>query len=259
MNTHTVLTEKSGAILTVTLNRPEMRNAFNEDLIARLTEVFSQEARDDSIRVVLLKGAGKVFCAGGDLQWLKKSVTFTREQNYEDARRFLLLLETINDLPKPVVGRIHGAALAGGMGLVACCDYVVASKESLFGFTEVQIGLVPAVIGPFVVTKIGQSHARSLFLSGEKITAGRAYEIGLVHQVVETEADLEGAVSKLTEALLTASPRALRTAKSFLQELKGKALKDQYVLAAHTLADIRVTGEAQEGIRAFLERRKPNW
>ena len=259
MTYKTIIVDSQGAMLHVTLNRPEMRNAFNEDLITELTKVFSEEARDDSVRVVLLKGAGKVFCSGGDLQWLKKSVTFTREQNYEDARRFLLLLETINDLPKPVVGRIHGAALAGGMGLVVCCDYVIASKETLFGFTEVQIGLVPAVIGPFVVTKIGQSHARSLFLSGEKITAARACEIALIHQVVESEADLDPAVAKLTGALLAASPRALRTAKSFLQELKGKPLKDQYVLAAHTLADIRVTGEAQEGIRAFLERRKPNW
>lgn len=259
MNYQTIITESQDHTLTITLNRPDVRNAFNEELIAELAQVCSREAADDDIRLVFIKGAGKVFSAGGDLQWMKQSASRTRDENRDDALKLGQMLDSLNRLNKPVVGLVHGAALGGGMGLVSVCDYVMASKDTLFGLTEARLGLIPAVIGPFVINKIGESHARALFLTAEMISAERAYQIGLVHQIVESAKDFAEAGTNMQKIFFSLSPQALRTAKKFIFDLKKKPDSDKIKFAAQTLADLRVTEEAQEGIRAFLEKRKPKW
>jgi len=259
MSYQTILTEKKDKSLFVTLNRPEVRNAFNDEVIHELASAFQNEATDETIRLVVLKGEGKVFSAGGDLEWMKKSAQYTREQNIHDTTQLSKLLETINTLPKPVIGQVHGAALGGGMGLVSVCDLVVASKETVFGFTETKLGLIPAVIGPYVVPKIGESMARALFLTAERFGASRAYEMGLIHQIADTQEQLSQASEKVIKNVLTSAPKAIAIAKNFLSTIKGKTLPEQNSLAAQTLADIRASEEGQEGIAAFLEKRKANW
>lgn len=255
----TILTKLQDRVLTITLNRPEVRNAFNEELIAELTSVFRNEAADPGVKVVVLKGAGAVFSAGGDLKWMEKSASFTKKQNQADAGKLSTLLKLMNRCPKPVVGQVHGAALGGGMGLVAVCDIVVASVGTLFGFTEVKLGLIPAVIGPFVLDKIGPSQARATFLTGERLEAQRAYELGLVHRLVPTADELDPVCAGIVKNLLENSPNALKIAKVFIEEIRTKHLKDKYNYSSKILADLRASPEAKEGIRAFLEKRKPHW
>lgn len=259
MGYSTLLVDYQGRALVVTLNRPDVRNAFNDEVIAELTQVCAKEAQDEDVRVVVLKGAGKTFSAGGDLQWMKKSGSLTRDQNYEDARKLSILLDHLNRLHKPVIASVQGAALGGGMGLVSVCDYVIAAKDAQFGFTEARLGLIPATIGPFVMAKIGRSFSRAFFLSAEIFNAQRAYEIGLVHRLAENNEALEAVTNEVVQAMLSLSPNALKVAKTFIQEVQNKTGMDQNLFASRTLADLRATPEAQEGINAFLEKRKPNW
>lgn len=254
----TLITNKKESILTISLNRPEVRNAFNDELIFELSTIFSKEALEKDIRLVIIKGEGKVFSAGGDLNWMKKAATYTREKNIQDALTLSQLLETMNTLPKPLIGQVHGAVLGGGMGLVSVCDYVIATDDTKFGFSEVKLGLIPAVIGPFVIKKIGYSQTRAYFLSGEQFDAKRAYELGLVHQIVKAS-ELDEATQKCCLNFLSNSPNALKVAKEFIQKLCNNQLKDKDLLSAQTLADLRSSPEGQEGIKAFLEKRKPKW
>ncbi len=250
-------------ILEIALNRPEIRNAFNEKMIEELSRVFRNEAMDPKVRAVVLKGNGSVFCAGGDLNWMRKSIELTLEGNLEDTLTLTRMFETMNEFPKPLVGVIHGAAIGGGVGLVSVCDIVLAEKETVFSLSEVRLGVVPACIGPFVTSKIGASRARALFISAERFKAEKAKEAGLVHEVFGTRAELDAHLKSLLGNLLECGPNAMAVAKQLVLDLtwpeKRARIPDCIEHVARTLAELRVRPEAQEGVTAFLEKRKPGW
>jgi methylglutaconyl-CoA hydratase len=254
----TLTIRTDGDVEHVTLNRPEVRNAFNPALIAELTDWARGVDGRPNLRVAVLSGAGKVFSAGADLAWMAETATYTREQNVEDARRMATMFQALDTLPIPLVGRIHGAALGGGSGLVAVCDVVVADDHTTFGFTEVKLGLLPGVISPYALAKIGRSAARELFLTGARFPAARAREIGLIHAV--TTADrLDPTVADYVRELVAAGPEAVRAAKQMIRRvwtLSGDQVRD---VTADAIADRRVSDEGREGIRAFLEKRAPSW
>jgi methylglutaconyl-CoA hydratase len=239
--------ERDGEILRITLARPERRNAFDAELIAELTEAFG-DAGD--ARIVLLAGEGSSFSAGADVEWMRASVELDYEDNVRDARRLQDMLEAIDGCAAPVVARVQGHALGGGCGLVACCDIVVAEPSALFAFSEVKLGIVPAVISPFALTKIGSSAARRWFVTGERFTADVALRIGLIHEVAD---DLDAAVDNILAELLSAGPNAARAAKE-LARAPGSAEE-----TAHRIATHRTSAEGQEGLHAFLDKRKPDW
>lgn len=247
-----------GPVTTVTLNRPEVRNAFNEELIAELTGWARGVPADGSIRLVILQGAGPVFCAGADLHWMSKMAGYSREENLTDARLAAALYYALDSLPVPLVGRIHGAALGGGAGLAAVCDVVVSTDDTMFGFTEVTLGIVPAMISPYVVRKIGLSNARALCLSGARFTAARAKEIGLAHAVVGA-ADLDRAVADQVELFKKAAPSAIANTKQLLADVNGRRPADVLSLTVDRIANQRVSPEGQEGLRAFLDKRPAAW
>jgi methylglutaconyl-CoA hydratase len=247
-----------GAVAKVTLNRPDVRNAFNDALIQELTAWAESVHPGGPLRAAVLSGAGKVFCAGADLTWMAKTITYSHEENIRDSRALARMLESLNRLPIPLIARVHGAALGGGIGLAAVCDIVVAAEDAIFGFTEVKLGIVPAVISPFAIAKIGESAARELFLTGARFTAARAREIGLVHTVVDA-ADLDRAVSKHLNDLASSGPRAVAAAKALIASVVSS---DADAAAEHSIEAIarqRVSAEGQEGMRAFLEKRTPAW
>ncbi|MBM3819998.1 MAG: hypothetical protein FJW14_13410 [Acidimicrobiia bacterium] len=253
-----LLTRRDGAVEYVTLNRPEVRNAFNEPLIAALRTWADAVAGDRSVRVAVLAGAGTTFCAGADLEWMSKLSACTRDENVRDATAAAGMFGALDRLPVPVIGRIHGAALGGGAGLAAVCDVVVADEHAQFGFTEVKLGILPSMISPFVLAKIGQSAARELFLTGMRVDAARAREIGLVHAVVAADA-LDATVSQYVQEFLSAGPEAIATAKELIRKVAGRAPQDVLQLTAETLAARRASAEGREGMKAFFEKRKPTW
>jgi methylglutaconyl-CoA hydratase len=242
----------------LTLNRPDVRNAFNERVIEELTRWATEVAGDDEVRAAVLAGAGKVFCAGADLTWMSRMMSYTHDENVEDASAMARMYASLDHLPIALVGRVHGAALGGGAGLAAVCDIVVADEQAVFGFTEVKLGIVPAVISPYVLTKLGMSPARELFLTGMRFSAARAKEIGLVHAVVP-ERELDATVTTYVNELLTAAPGAIATAKELLRKVWGRPVQDTIGLTAEAIAARRVSQEGQEGMKAFLEKRKPKW
>jgi len=247
-------------VLTIELNREDVRNAFNEVLIDELLNLFLAIENKKEIRIVVLKGTGKIFCAGGDLNWRKRSITLTGEENIADTKKLTKMFDTLNSSSKPLIGLVHGAAIGGGVGLVSVCDYVIAEKNTVFSLSEVKLGIIPACIGPFVLAKIGESHARALFLSAERFDAKKAKEIGLIHEIVENLEELETAGKKLVSNLLQCGPNAIKAAKQLIQGLKQNIdHQSKLDFAATILANLRVTEEGQEGIKAFLEKRKPNW
>jgi methylglutaconyl-CoA hydratase len=256
-----LLTDRDGPVEYLTLNRPEVRNAFNEQVIAELTAwagATRQAAAQKDVRVVVLSGAGKTFCAGADVTWMSRTVDFTQEENLRDALAMSQMFGALDGLPLPLVGRIHGAALGGGAGLAAVCDIVVAEESALFGFTEVKLGILPAVISPFVLAKIGRSAARELFLTGARFTAARAQAIGLVHAVVPAT-ELDATVQRYVQELLTAGPEAIAAAKALIPQVWGQPADAAMSLTAAAIAARRVSSEGQEGLRAFLEKRTPSW
>jgi methylglutaconyl-CoA hydratase len=255
----TIKTDRKGAVLDLRLFRPQVKNAFNPELIRELRQAVQSAEADASLRLIVLRGEGGTFCSGGDLNWMKSSLSFTPAENLRDAEDLYALFEALDRCRLPVVGVVEGFALGGGVGLVSVCDYVLAQRGAQFSLSEVRVGLVPACIGPFVLRKIGPSHARALFLASERFDADRALAIGLVHEVAPDAAALDKALSRLTESLLAASPNALAVAKDFLRSLGRLPPEAQGDLAVKTLAGIRVTPQAQEGLRAFLEKRKPDW
>jgi methylglutaconyl-CoA hydratase len=249
---------REGPVVRLTLNRPEVRNAFNDALVARLHEwARDADARRDA-RVAVLSGSGPVFCAGADLAWMSGMMAYGREENVRDARALFDMLDALDRLDLPLVGRVQGAALGGGVGLAAVCDVVVAAEDAVFGFTEVRLGIVPAVISPFVLAKIGGSAARELFLTGARFPAARAREIGLVHAVTPP-GELDATVDTYVKALLSSGPAAVRTAKQLVREVVGRPPKEVAAMVAATMAALRTSPEGQEGMRAFLERRRPAW
>jgi methylglutaconyl-CoA hydratase len=249
--------QRTGGVDRLTLNRPDVRNAFNEDLIAELS-AWAKSVDPAATRVAVLQGAGKVFCAGADLAWMSKMIAYSHEENVRDARAMAQMFDALNTLPIPLVGRVHGAALGGGAGLAAVCDIVVAAQDAWFGFTEAKLGILPAVISPYVVAKIGQSAARELFLTAARFPAARAREIGLVHAVVPAS-DLDAAIDHYVQELLSSGPEAVAAAKSLVARVSGRPLSHLMDVTAETIARHRASAEGQEGMRAFLEKRKPSW
>lgn len=259
MTYNTLIVEKKDGILRITLNRPEVRNAFNAELIADLVKAFTKEASALDVRVVILKGAGEFFCAGGDIKWMKENFNHSRDQNFEDARRLSLMFQVINETSRPVIAGVFGGVMGGGLGLIGSADYVIASEETFFSFSEARLGLIPATIGPFVMAKIGESNTRALFLTAERFTAERALQAGLIHRIVKSKEEIDPVVEKLAGEIIQCSPQALHVAKKFIRDLKTKSPVEGQILAAQTFANLCTTNEAQEGLAAFLEKRKPDW
>lgn len=254
----TVLVDRDDrGVATVTLDRPEVRNAFDDRVIARLQTVAGELGADEAVRVVVLTGAGEVFSAGGDMNWMRSMREYSYEENVADSRRMDRMFRTWWDFPKPVVGRVNGHAFGGGAGLVAVCDIAVAADTASFGFTEVLVGLAPAVISPYVVRKIGRSAARALFVTGERFDATRALHIGLVHEVAAPAA-LDDSVAAMVDRCLRAGPAAVAMAKR-LPDLALRPLEEAATDTIETIARLRVGKEGQEGLSAFLERRRPAW
>jgi methylglutaconyl-CoA hydratase len=245
-------------VTTVALNRPDVRNAFNEEMIAELTGFAESVPSDGSVRAVVLRGNGPVFSAGADVQWMSKMLGYSREENLADAQKAAQMLLALDRIPVPLIGRVHGAALGGGSGLAAVCDVVVAAENAVFGFTEVVLGILPAMISPYVVRKIGISAARELCLTGARFSAARAKEIGLVHTVVP-ESELDSAVDAQVELFSKAAPSAIAATKRLLTEVHGRRPADVLSLTIDYIANQRVSPEGQEGLRAFLEKRPAAW
>ncbi len=251
------ITIQHGPVTTVTLNRPDVRNAFNEDLIAELT-AWAKSVVPGDTRVAILQGAGKAFCAGADVNWMSKMVGYSRDENLEDAERAAAMFNALDRLPVPLIGRIHGAALGGGSGLAAVCDVVVAADDAVFGFTEVVLGILPAMISPYVLRKIGLTAARELCLNGARFDAARAQAIGLATNVVPI-AGLDAEVERHVQLFMKAAPGAVARAKALLRQVHGRLPEDVIGLTTAAIADQRVSAEGQEGLRAFLEKRLAAW
>ena len=238
--------EQDGQVLRVTLARPERRNAFDAELISELTEAFADVG---DARAVVLAGEGESFCAGADIEWQRSAIDLSFDENVEDALRLYRMCEAVDRCPAPVIARVHGYALGGGSGLVACADIAIAAPDATFGFSEVKLGIIPAVISPFVLPRLG-AHARRYFMTGERFDAATAVRIGLVEEVA---ADLDDAVDRLLSELLSSGPEAVHEAKQLLRE------RPEGVETAQIAARLRAGAEGQEGLRAFLERRPPSW
>ena len=256
----TVLTEIDGrGVARIVLNRPEVRNAMNAALIRDLTEAVETVGADESVRVVVLTGQGRGFCAGADLAWMRETADYSAEANYADSDRLGRMLNRLNTLSKPVIGLINGHAFGGGLGLVACCDIAVADCAAKFSLSEVRLGLTPATISPYVVRRIGQGHARRYFLTAEVFDAARAEEIGLVHRVAEPDA-LEASGREFVDLLLLGGPKAQAISKDLVLRVSDRAVDGDLIdWTSRLIADIRATDEGREGASAFLERRRPAW
>ena len=250
---------RDGQVAYVMLNRPEVRNAFNETSIAELTAAFGELAVDDRVRVIVLGAHGVAFCAGADLNWMKQMAAYGHDDNLADASLLAQMLKTIYFCPKPVIARVQGDCYAGGMGLIAACDIVVSVADAQFCLSEVKLGLIPATISPYVIKAMGEQAARRYFLTAERFDARQAERIGLVHQAVAAER-LDATVAELVKALLSASPNAVREAKRLVREIAGAPITDALIRdTAERIAQVRASDEGREGVRAFLEKRKPGW
>lgn len=254
----TITIERCGPVSWLTMSRPEKHNAFNPDLIAELREAFLREGADPEVRVIVLAGEGASFSAGADLEWMKDQGEASEEENVRSARQMADLFRTIDRCPKPVVARVQGAALGGGSGLVCSVDIAVAGPKALFGFTEVRLGLLAAVISPFVERRLGYSQTRAKLVSGERFRAEEAYRIGMVH-VLAGENDLDEAVDKVVHELLQGSPQAQAASKKLLAEITDLPYEQQLLPTAQAIASARASDDGREGLSAFLEKRKPIW
>jgi len=252
-------TKREGPIEYLTLHRPDVRNAFNEQTIEEIAKwAAGMRQRSGDVRGVVLGGAGPVFCAGADVSWMSKMIHYTEEENLRDAMAMSGMFEALDELPVPLIGRVQGAALGGGAGLAAVCDIVVADERAVFGFTEVKLGILPAVISPFVLAKIGRSAARELCLTGARFSAARAREIGLVHAVVAAD-ELDARVAQYVREVLTSGPEGVAAAKALIPKVWSRSAREAMPVAASAIAARRVSAEGQEGMRAFLDKRKPSW
>ena len=247
-----------GPVATVALARPEARNALNAALMAEITGCFEELADDESVRVVVLTGEGPVFCAGADIGYMHDTAGFSYDENLEDARRLAGMFRSVDELPKPVVAKVRGAAIGGGAGLVAAADVAVAEEGTQFAFSEVRLGIAPATIAPFVVRKVGLSRTRALFLTGERFDAEEAREFGLVHETV-LERDLESTVEHVVSQLLQGGPAAQAAIKALLRQVEATEPMEALGLMTGLIAELRTGEEGQEGLGAFLEKREPGW
>jgi len=265
MKTYTRLKlELESPVSRLTLDRPDVRNAFDDRLIGELLDALgelraAQEAAPDQApRAVVLTGAGQTFCAGADMNWMRRSITYTRDENEADATRMAAMLRELDELPIPTIARVNGAALGGGMGLLACCDIVVSVDTAQFGFTEARLGIAPAVISTFVLPKIGVAAARRYFLTAEIFGPAEAKTMGLVHEVAPA-GELDQAVDRFVTALKGNGPRAVSAAKQIIRESLGRTRKESIESTVHVIAALRASPEGQEGLGAFLEKRAPSW
>jgi len=259
MTYQTLAIQHAPQVATIVLNRPEVRNAFNETMIAEITHAFAELGSNAEVRAIVLAASGAAFCAGGDLNWMKAMAGYTPEQNRADAALLATMLRTIYQCPKPVIAKVQGDCYAGGLGLAAACDIVAAVETAQFCLSEVKIGLIPATISPYVIKAIGESAARRYFITAERFSAETGQKLGLVHEVATAE-KLDESVALLLKALLAASPNAVTEAKRLVRAVAGQPLTE--VLIADTveeIAKIRASAEGREGVRAFLEKRKPSW
>ena len=246
-------------VATVVLNRPEVRNAFNDELIAELSEVFTRLGDDARVRAIVLAANGPAFCAGADLNWMRRMADYTREENLADAAKLAFMLRTLYECPKPTIARVQGDVYAGGMGLVACCDMAVSVDTANYCLSEVKLGLIPATIGPYVIRAMGPRASHRYFLTAERFNAQEALRIGFVHEVVGAD-QLDTKVGEMVAALVAASPNAIKECKKLVQYVADRDITR--LLIDHTvkaIADIRASAEGKEGVQSFLNKRKPNW
>jgi len=257
--TSPLLITRHGHIARVTLNRPDVRNAFNAELIAELTGAFTTLGQDAGLRAIVLAAEGKAFCAGADLNWMKAMAGYSWEENHADASRLADMLWAIYACPVPVIARVQGDVYAGGVGLVACADIVVAVDSAGFCLSEAKLGLLPATIGPYVVKALGEQASRRYFVTAERFSAAQAHRLGLVHEVVAAEA-LDAQVDELTAALTANGPAAVRACKQLVKDVASReitpALRDD---TARRIADIRASAEGREGVQSFLNKTRPGW
>jgi methylglutaconyl-CoA hydratase len=249
----------AGHIATVTLNRPEVRNAFNDTLIGEITQTFVELGKRQDVRCIVLAASGTAFCAGADLNWMRSMADYTHEQNLADAGKLAAMMRTVYECPKPTIARIQGDVYAGGTGLVAACDMAVSVDTAHFCLSEVKLGLAPSTISPYVIRAMGARAAHRYFLTAERFSAAEALRIGFVHEVVAIDA-LDAKVAELTNALINAGPEAVKLCKKLVQDVAGKDITPAMVdMTVASIADIRVSPEGREGLQSFLQKRKPNW
>ena len=252
--------EQQGPIGLVTMNRPERHNAFDDALIAELTEALRSIEAEDAIRIVVLSGAGKSFSAGADLNWMKRMAGFSMEENRRDAMGLATLMRTLAHLRKPTIARVQGAAFGGGVGLVACCDVAIATHNATFALTEAKLGLIPAAISPYVVSAIGEREARRYFLTAERFSAAEAFRIGLVHDLVADEGALDDRIGEVVDSMLSCSPAAQLAAKELIRAVANRPVTSELIQdTAERIAKIRSSPEGREGVAAFLEKRRALW
>lgn len=254
----TILYSVDKLICKVILNRPEIHNAFDDLMISELHDALDKIEKDPEIRIVVITGAGESFCAGADLNWMRRVKDWSYEKNYEDALRVAELMEKIYSFPKPVITRVNGTTIGGGTGIVAASDIAIAVENAVFGLAEVKIGLVPSVISPYLIKRCGERVCREIFLTGERISARKALEFGLVNYVVPKE-ELDKKVEEIVNMLLSSGPNALRMCKELIKKVSELPLTEVKSYTADIIAKIRISEEGQEGISSFLERRKPKW
>ena len=258
MKYDTLMVKKEENVFTVTLNRPEVHNALNEKLMRELTSCFREINLDKTIRTVVLTGNGKSFCAGADLNWMKSMVKYSKEENIRDSKLLLDLYETIDTCSKPVIGKINGHAFGGGLGLLAVCDITIALPDLKFAFSEVKLGIIPAVISPYIIRRIGPAITRRLFITGERFDSSYAEHIGLIDYVVSRET-FDATVEKHVEQIKSSGPLAVKEVKNLIQQYQKMDINDYKNFTVEKIAELRVSKEGQEGIHAFLEKRKPWW
>lgn len=259
MNYETLEVSIDAAVATVCLNRPDVRNAFNETMIAELTDAFSALGRNAGIRVILLAAKGPAFCAGADLNWMKRMASYTYEENLADASKLAAMLKTIYECSKPVIAKVHGDCYAGGMGLVAACDISFAASTVHFCLSEVKLGLTPATISPYVIRAMGSNASRRYFITAERFTAEDALRIGFIHECIPIE-ELDIAASAIADAVCRNSPNAVQAAKKLVLDVTGQALSERLICdTVNRIAEIRASEEGRDGVQSFLEKRRPAW
>lgn len=256
----TILTEIDHGVGIITLNRAERHNAFDDELIRELSAALAAMEIDDAVRVVVLSSTGKSFCAGADLNWMKRAAGYSLDETQRDAASLAGMLRALNEMKKPTVARVQGPAYGGGVGLVAACDIAIAAFDAQFALTEVRLGIIPAVISPYVIAAIGERKARRYMLTAERFSAAEAYRIGLVHEIVPGEAELDEAVGEIVDTLLANGPAALGECKALIKAVANRPINSEVIIdTAQRIARVRASAEGREGMAAFLEKRKPNW
>lgn len=255
-----IIIKVEAAVGVITLNRPESHNAFDELLINEITTGLRELEADPKVRTVVLASTGRSFCAGADLNWMRRAAQYSAAENRRDAYRIAELLSTLNALPKPTVARVQGSAFGGGVGLIAACDIAVASRDAMFALTEVKLGIIPAIISPYVVAAIGERYSRRFMLSAERFSATEAHRIGLLHEIVAGEGQLDEAIGKIADSLVNNGPNALAECKALIRDVVNQANDETSIeRTVERLSRVRSSPEGREGVSAFIEKRKPNW